>query len=322
MRRFTVYRLHFEEPLHISSAREDYSDSARFVHSDTFYAALTQTWHLLHPDTPWEPDFRISSLFPFLKTKDKIHYYFPKPKWPVIVENDRDVDIKKMKKIRWLEKDAFEALLKGENIFLREWPPSPLTPSHSAFFPFAGETGQMAIYKSSLLTRVQVPRDLSKDSEPFPFEKIYFTKQAGLFFLLEGDTEDLEQLLDLMSKTGLGTDRTYGYGFFKYEKDEISLDIPADGEYQTNLSLFLPQTGTFDFGRVKYYGLLKRGGHISSFPYYSLRKKNVYMFEEGSVFNGNLNTEGNTVDLRPGNLVDHPVYRNGHAIFIPMKAIQ
>ena len=49
------------------------------------------------------------------------------------------------------------------------------------------------------------------------------------------------------------------------------------------------------------------------------------MFTEGSLFYGNKDRQGKIVDLRPdnkllkGNEINHPIWRDGRALFIPFK---
>ena len=79
-----------------------------------------------------------------------------------------------------------------------------------------------------------------------------------------------------------------------------------------------------------YYQLTKRGGYISSPQqeiHLSIRKRSIYMFTEGSIFPYDENRTGKLVNLNPNSevleakqiTIKHPIWRDGQAIFVPMK---
>jgi CRISPR type III-A-associated RAMP protein Csm4 len=65
------------------------------------------------------------------------------------------------------------------------------------------------------------------------------------------------------------------------------------------------------------YELVRRGGWITSAPYNTLRKNAIYAFSAGSVLSGN--HVGKIVDLAPKGLINHPVWRCGKTIVLPIK---
>lgn len=69
------------------------------------------------------------------------------------------------------------------------------------------------------------------------------------------------------------------------------------------------------------YSIMLRGGYISgssSEQFLHLRKRSVYMFTPGSIFNTTAELKGTIVDLRPdwnnGNM--HPIFRSGQPFVV------
>ena len=118
-----------------------------------------------------------------------------------------------------------------------------------------------------------------------------------------------------------------GNGFFCCEKNGIELELPDEAAAQMSLSMYIPESNEqylamADGPRVA-YELQRRGGWITTPPNNTLRKNVIYAFTAGSVF---ANCEqsgcikGAIVDLRPETpQVEHPIWRCGRALFIPIK---
>ena len=145
-----------------------------------------------------------------------------------------------------------------------------------------------------------------------------------------GNTNLLEEALCLLSIEGLGTDRNVGFGFFDYSVDNLTLELPDDANHQVSLSLFIPeskeQLNEMLASNDVAYDFARRGGWITTYPYNTLRKNAIYGFMPGSVFSlkeGQICAPmGRIVNLRPeiGELTpDHPIWRNGKAIMLPVK---
>ena len=171
-------------------------------------------------------------------------------------------------------------------------------------------------------------------------DRIYFQKEAGLFFLIDykeeifaGIQQSVQAALMLLGENGVGSDRNTGNGQFiaTFEK-EIPFHIPTYGERQINLSLYCPndkEEAAQMLDKESAFRLVKRGGFIASPTYIdhiTYRKKSIYMIAEGAVF-PNVAMEGKMVNLKPSGdafprdetPLDHPVWREGRAIFIPVK---
>lgn len=326
--KFKVYKLHFQGPLHLGDERDDYSVSLKTYQSDAMYAALTASLAKLGIDIPDGGDlgFTISSLFPFYQpseNEDPI-YFFPKPLKQKLPELKEVKNAKKVKKVVWFDKDYYEKLIHGEDLFEDENIINSLDGEFLSNRSFDHE-----FIKSQVTPRVTVSRDQSEDAKPFYMDRIYFKGSSGLFFLVKGETELLDKAMNLLQHEGIGTDRNIGNGFFTFKTDEIEMDFP-DSDYCMNLSMFWPENAEqlklMLEGDVA-YDFQKRGGWISTSPFNTYRKNSVHMFLPGSVFKmpnklPQPNIIGKIGDLKPQSLKDvikHPIYRNGKSIFIPVK---
>jgi CRISPR-associated protein Csm4 len=193
--------------------------------------------------------------------------------------------------------------------------------------------------------RATIPRN-GGDAEPYYIERLQFkekvhehTHKGGFYCLFEGDETAYKNVLtalNLLGEQGIGTDRNVGNGKFDLiEASEAENQVFEDlfttkSDYYTNLSLFNPSShqdlialiGENTPHKNVGFELLKRGGWITTEPYMNLRKKAVFMFQEGSVFKSEtvLKTAGQTINLRPEILKSksHPIWRVGKSIFVPI----
>lgn len=324
-----LVELEFMGPVHFGDNRSDYGHSEATYHSDSLYAAMISALACAGAQIPGSGDlgFVISSLFPFTTWNDHKVRFFPKP-FVHFTMNEEGIEQKSLKKVIWLDQSYFEKLLNKENCgdfnggahlqgsFLSQY----LLPSNFIF--------------SQVRPRVQVPRtEEENDGETniFYTDQLFFSKGSGMYFLFEGDSAPLIRALNILKDSGLGTDRSVGMGHFNYRLDQIDLKLPENSGFATNLSLYCPKNQeelTAFLNEESRYELLSRGGWTSSESSWGLRKKNVYMFKEGSVMGANIaghQSHGRSdLDLRPPEaegirIPDHPIYRNGKALFVPIK---
>ncbi|MCF8233157.1 MAG: type III-A CRISPR-associated RAMP protein Csm4 [Bacteroidales bacterium] len=337
---FTIFRLHFTAPLHLGNEREDYAESLGIIHSDSLYAALTAALFKVG----WQPPekfeghlgFTISSLFPFYQKKEESPvYFFPKSRKQEIMEEGLLEDHKKIKKIKWLDKEFFEAYTQGKSmqeLYSRGKNGKKDENKYLKGDYFTKDAIPENFISKQVFPRVTVSRNGKDDAEPFYMERLFFSDHSGMFFLAEGDTTLLEKALTILEQEGIGTDRNVGNGFFEYKKDTLELELPDNSNYQMNLSLFLPSDKEHlkeQLDNQAAYAFKKRGGWVSTPPYNTIRKNRIYMFEEGSLFQSEADnpvTNGRIVNLKPDasklpkDLQGiHDIWRNGKAIFIPFK---
>ena len=320
---YYVYRLRFTGPLHIGDTRDDYGASLRSISSDTMYAALTATLAKMGRVIPENGDlgFVISGLFPFYKKNptDSPILFFPKPlslSLPRLKEENAN-EAKKMKRILWIDQYYLLSILWGKDIFAFDSIGRCL---HGEFL--TGDSFDEFFLVSEVLERATISRAF-EDTKPFYMERLHFKGDSGLFFLAEGDTALLDEALPLLANEGIGTDRNIGNGFFVFEKDKFEINLPDDADYGVSLSTFIPGDKTrlanLLSGDAVAYNLARRGGWITTPMYTSLRKNAIYAFMPGSVFLGLCSGDGRIVDLAPEGLVNHPVWRCGKALVLPIK---
>ncbi len=328
---FKIYKLHFTSPLHISDRHEDDSNSLKSIQSDTLYAALMSCLAKTGCQVPENGDmgFALSSLFPyFQKNKEsKPVYFLPNP----MKAQHQEIDVsfvKKVKKLQWVDASLYERILSGEkpsDEFVNYIQESYLTEYQ---LPEDAD-GSREFVKSEVSQRVKiVSRTGDEDAEPYYVDKVLFKYESGLYFIAQGNTDLLEDALRILSNEGIGTDRNVGFGFFEFSIDELAIELPKQANHQVSLSFLIPeskeQLSKLMDSEYVAYDFTRRGGWITTFPYTTLRKNAIYGFLPGSVFslkNDDCSVIGKIVNLKPeiGDMTpDHPIWRNGKAIMLPM----
>lgn len=315
----TAYFLKFDGPLHIGDHKPfSYESSEVFLRSDTIIAAIIATWakygHEAYIGDGKLP-FKVSSAFPYFIHENNPVPLFPRPKLAFDFPDSDSTYSKKIKKIQWLDKTCFEAQINGR--IMEHW-------KDMLHGDILSEISPQEFMTKQVSERVQIPRDREMaDSEPFYMERIYFN-EGGLYFLAQGEHLDqLEMALDMLKEDGFGTDRNVGNGFFTWTKDQIELNLPREARHFINLGLYLPKKEDVNdiLDEHAAYDTIRRGGWITTESYLGIEKKSVQMFSEGSVFLAKENLEGiANLDLRPSSYpINHPIYRCGDPIFIPVK---
>ncbi len=326
MKTFHCVKLNFTSPLHLGRGMsETYDTGSKLLHSDTISAALASARVQLFGDQNLKEfleALRVSSAFPFFEN----HYFLPKPMLSLnlkIEGQDEHLLNKSLKKFEFFERSIFEKIISGEDILVSE---SQISANKK--YLWAETPAVQTVLKTEVQQRVTVPRDGQGDSVPYYVERIYFNNGAGLYFLMEAENEQImreaEVALKFLEDSGIGTDRSVGNGFFKSEIIDFQLKVPENSSSSMTLSLFCPEKEELSAlleGEPAYL-MEKRGGFIagaSAVEFRHLRKKSVYMFSEGSVFNGKT-LNGKVLNLRPewDDAKLHPVYRSGKPVYIPV----
>lgn len=341
MATFTTYRLHFTTPVHFGDNREDYGISLRYIHSDTFHAALTACLAKTGTEIPSDGDlgFCCSSLFPFYQQDmhDAPVYFFPKPlgmQQPVLKDLSK---AKKVKKVQWVDSSYLNRILLGEPLIQDEKDIQNIQSGFLAQRTLSVDENCKQdkngfFMQSQISPHVEVSRSGKEDATPFYMERLYFKGASGLFLLAKGDTRLLEQGLAVLSQEGIGTDRNVGNGYFEYEKGILEIDIPKTGSHTLCLSTFIPehqkQLKEMLSGENIAYDFARRGGWITDADHIGLRKNFIHAFLPGSVFQPDATQSdilGKIVDLRPDlssinrSPIPHPIWRNGRALFLPIN---
>lgn len=325
-RQYTLYKLHFTSPLHIGDSRSDYGVSLRTIASDTMYSAIIATLAKMGREIPVDGDLgcSISNLFPFYQKDSNSQpvFFFPKPLTPMFPHLKDVADAKKVKKVEWLDQSYFEQMINGVTLFDEG---RDIENIHGSYL-----TSQLIEDKfidSDISHRVIISRNYQEDALPFYMDRIFFHDYSGLFFLCQGNTQLFDEALPLLQLEGIGTDRSVGNGIFEFEKTVIEFQVPNEASRILGLSMFVPenenQLAALLASGSSSYAVSRRGGWITTYPNTTLRKNAIYAFVPGSVFEKDGNDGGvlgRIVDLRPSlPMVDHPIWRCGRSIFVPMK---
>ena len=339
MATFKIYKLFFTAPLHIGDHHEDGSSSLRTIQSDTLYAALTSCLAKTGNAIPKDGDlgFTVSSLFPYYQQSSDSRpiYFLPMPFRSRQPELQDVSKAKKLKKVQWVDCALYSNILNG--VFSLADADKIIPYIQGSYLTMdllpLDEDGSCEFVNSELSQRVTLKSRIGQeDAKPYYVDKIVFRHHAGLFFFAEGDTTLLDKALHILSMEGIGTDRNIGFGFFEFSTDSLSLDLPQETEYQMALSLMIPeneeQLKQLMASDSVAYDFIRRGGWITTYPFTTIRKCAIYGFLPGSVFKKETGQEckpiGRIVNLAPevGELSpDHPIWRNGKSIMLPIKLI-
>lgn len=329
MAELQLYKLHFTTPVHFGNNREDYGISLKTLQSDTLYSALISCLAKLGYDIPQNGnlDLVTSSLFPFYQRsgESKAVFFFPKPLSYAIPKLNDVKAIKKVKKVNWIDIVYFKKVVNGEPLVETD---DDIKNIHGEFLTM--EQIEDDFISSQVMSRVTVSRTAQEDAKPFYMDRIHFKYQSGLYFIAQcNDCGLLEKALNILKDEGLGTDRNVGNGFFEWSKESVELQL-NESDYSMTLSAFIPESkdqlaGLIDGNGVA-YDFARRGGWITTPPYNTLRKNSIYAFLPGSVFKvvaSSPHIHGAIKELTPElpdtMKINHPIWRSGKAIFIPIK---
>lgn len=311
-------------PIHIGTGRENYYMAASELHSDTISSALAATGAITgkcNDIKEFISSFVISSAFPFYGK----YYFLPKiqGRLNISVRDAEEYEYrKKLKKIRYIETSLWSELASGKKLDIN-------SSQIQGQFLVPDNVALGVIERSQITQRVKVSRTADKDSEPFFFDWHYFSKEAGLYCITDAKGECLNTILDLftvLGETGFGTDKSVGGGKFDVETDALFYSEPHDANKSVLMSLYIPTEDELKeiLNNNCSYSLILRGGYMAGSDnpeFRHLRKKMIYAFGTGSVFETSKNLVGRVVDLQPAWNDDkmHPVYRSGKALAFRIK---
>lgn len=354
MPQLTNYHLTFPRGIHIGAGGvESVEKSRESVPSDTLFAALLDTWRHLGRDVneilpeDGEPAFRVTSAFPFA---GGVRFY-PKPLdlRELFKEETLKAESagKRLKKIRYISEKLLLKAAGGEYLdgFLfpedeNEDPKTGIALQGGVFWMLPEEIKDLPeawrlpekdwwllrrkkVYESQTAPRVTVDR-ISSASNLFQSERVIFNTGCGLWFGAVGQTSSLSELLTVLGDSGLGGERTVGYGHFTWEpKGELQLEAPQSAAYL--LSRWHPKADEINLlQKNSAYKLEAVEGWLRTPENAAAqRRKRLWLVSEGSLIAGN--PQGDAVDVRPeydaksGETIPHPVYRSGFAIALDWK---
>ena len=332
--KLTIYKLHFTTPLHLGDVRDDYSASLKTISSDTIYSAFIACLAKYGYPVPQDGDLgcTVSSLFPFYQKnkEDKSVLFFPKPLRQAVPKLSDVSKAKKVRKVLWLDSNYFADAINGKEIFND----NAVSDVHGDFLTNDKDFDEKFMTTETTPRVSIVSRMGTDDAEPFYMERLYFKGYSGMFFISQGDNTQLSKAMALLQNEGIGTDRNVGNGYFEFDPnvdiEAIELDIPDNSGFAMSLSSFVPDDETQLKDMISSdnvaYDFQRRGGWITDYPHNSFRKNSIYAFVCGSVFKKDISSIDClgkvNVNLKPTigfNEIQHPIWRCGRSIFIPVK---
>jgi len=329
---YDIFHLRFSTPLHIGKGGADLDDTDVIYRSDSLKSAIYATGLPIFNDwsdpTGFFGNFLLSSAFPFLGNE----YFVPRPIGGMEFDfTDTAVTLraKTAKKIRYISLQLFTQWMHQPN----EKIPAPAAHiSPDGLFLFNAPNARNVFIKE-VQQRVAKPSD-GEDTTPYYLERLYFAKDAGLYFIANFNSDFLKQqvctTLRILGDNGIGTERSSGNGYFTFidASDVSTIELPDinNPTYYMPLGLYLPQKTEMQNMNLaeSRWDIVRRGGYIAATPYpelMRLRKNNIWFFTEGSVFSTSTKPVGRLVNLKPA--VDrtglHSIWRDGNPIFLPLN---
>lgn len=326
---FNAYFLSFTGALHISTGLNVYDKSASTLESDSLSAAIMTAKAQLGLEIVQEPDYTISSLFPYATGSKGIVPFFPRPYFPKVAWlNTVKGAAKKVKKMKWVSLPYFERLIAGDEAFFNH--PDLLKDMQGAFL--SKEKIPLPLQVKDVPVRIR-SNGLTEDAEPFYSERIYHKKGAGLYFLAlfnsNEEQSNFEAALAYLADSGIGTDRSTGNGLFTWHGETIDLEIPAEAKYITTLGMYLPKNKE-EWLEVSNdedisFEWAERGGWVTQPGFLTYRKNPVNMLRPGAILKtpDALNHSiGRVADVTPQNTpknFSHRIFRDGRTLALPIN---
>ena len=334
-----------------------------FYHADSLFSALCLTLREVEADgigalnklleqfprqgqTTGGPPFRLTSAFPYAGEV----FFLPKPLIPGNLGSEaRQEHGKALKEVEFVSQGIFSAWLSnapldeylGDENFLHGgdlW----LTPDEGqALEGFRDEeTGKIVLWKEATTPRVTVDRVTSR-SAVYQAGRVRYRRvkleddselRAGLWVLVdwpgegpdEAQVEWLTKLFAVLGDSGMGGERSAGYGQFDLEgpADFAGFGIQGRGERWLTLATYHPRPDEVGGGGVLgegcSYTLLIRRGWVASPEGMSYRRPLVRVLGEGSVLHhpatGVRESYGELADVTPA-VMDPEKGGSGHKVW-------
>ena len=299
--KYTICRFIF--PLGAHFGRGILHDSDKTFRADTLFSALFieaikagTDQRLL--DNVNAGKLLFSDAFPF----EGDTYYLPKPLMRVKREDQGNSIVKKkIKKLQYITFNQFQAFIDGTMELDGE-----LNPSFAEVY-----------------TRTQAMVRTKGDTEPFHVGQVLYREGCGLYIIAGTEDEEAEnlikELLQALSYTGIGGEKSSGLGKFHLEISTVPHELEHFLLRETGRFMLLSGAipGDEEMENVLMeasYLLEKRGGFVASESYAPeyQKKRDLYVFAVGSCFS--VRFSGKVADVSEGGA--HPVYRYARAMFM------
>lgn len=307
--------LESDAPFHFGKRGVGLNETEVTLPADSLFSALCVAYQMAHGtealtvllarfpvygDESKTPPFRITSLMPTANGVDLL----PMPQLRPKVGETRIANRKQWKEIAWVSRQVFQRLIVGQELSddtdVVEQLGERITPytiqdgsvwlDRTAYQRFDGET--TILWQTDIRPRVTVDR-VSTASTAFSSGGLYFARkhQAGLYTLIRWESDDaalrqqVKQALRVLGESGIGGERSYGYGQFQPCFSTVNDDLGAPGgDYFTTLSPYLPRSSERSvFDERARYDIVLRRGWMSAPGHSHLRRPTIRMIDTGAV---------------------------------------
>ncbi len=291
------------------------------------------------------PPFALSSTFPFAGGV----LFFPVP-FAAVGETAKEEDAKKYKRVQYVSEKLFRQLINGEKnlkeIYKDEnklgyassmsasekskLPDSILIDaSETADLPDSIRKGETPIWRVEPRPRVTLGR-AAQNSAIYFTGSVTYAKNCGLWFgiaWLQADEtrkKQVESLLAELGDSGLGAERSVGFGACNITP-QTAITLPnAEGKPWVSLSRYLPRKDETDSLKGGAYKIINVGGWLDSPVKRGQRRRAVNLLEEGATLSVARSViPGEMADVSPlydrTNPLGHAVYRSGFALAVEWK---
>jgi len=280
-----LYKLNFESYLHVGTGFQE--ETIDLPGSDTLFLAIATMIAEIYGENELKEFCNtnpiLSSAFPFYKDT----LFLPKPIGLELLFTEEIR--KKMKRVRWVEKELLE---KGE---LRE---------AEIYGKFLASERIQDVYDEIEIVRHTKDR-IKELTTVFTVRAFKFSKKSGLYFLYKGDY-NIYDVVKVLGEVGVGGGRSIGFG--KFRVSEESFDWHSDGDYGLLISKCIPNKNEVQkLGKARYI-IAERGGWTEN-----SRKRKLRVLVEGSILP--CDVKGRWVVEMVNNL---EIYRNYLAFTLPI----
>ncbi|OGW36148.1 MAG: type III-A CRISPR-associated RAMP protein Csm4 [Nitrospirae bacterium RBG_13_39_12] len=306
-----LVKLIFKRAFAVNSGEEE---SSGLIHSDTLFSSIVNEWVKMYPNRSIDdmvlslnsekPLFKISSAFPFFYGD----YYLPTP-----IGTD-ELCREKLKDVPFLELHDFLELAEGNHEKIRK---KTFGTKYDFIIPFVAP-------------RVSVDR-ITTASNPYYISGWSMKEGGGLYFLVDLKDESVEDELlfciKMLGETGIGADKSAGFGAFESEISpidnisewvELFEERNGDSTAYYSLSLCCPADSDEAKEALSYHILSRKGWTYSTSTPKQLKRRECRMFAEGSLFRKPI--KGKVADVTPSGFKSvHNVYRYGLGMMVQMK---
>jgi len=302
--RVIVFRLTFSTGFHLAPHELGLDETRPTIPSDTLFSALLWAWirsggdpaAWLSPFLSGNPPFLITSAFPWFEDT----LWFPKPKgfqptpaW---------------KKVAFLPEPVLQRIAKNGG--------RPKEPPKEEKF-----------WEIEQVPHVTIDR-LTNRTNLFYLGRVRFHGKAGLWFGLRwlnhtascGSipfSEAFRRALEELALTGLGGDRSTGFGKFQVEEETREWPDPDPQGFGLLLSRLWPSDQDLALlPSIRAWRIVEVGGFAETAAGH-VRRQRVRLIEEGSVVPARV--RGGLADLTPPEFTAHRIWRYGLAFLYPWE---